>query len=220
MRREAPSLFGRGVKDRFAEANSSHENAGAALDGPGDVFGGFLPRGPGIAAAMASTRLMCSATSGAVRLKGEAEIKEAHEPDMNIADYVKEAAVARGLCDEAVQLEVGSEELAVALLVSHAVLVGGQFAHLVELLLVGALGGQGSGGGLKDELHLLKVVEFGYREGRYGITTEGRDADQAFVLKAPASLTNGGAAGAVKAAQFGLGKGLSGSEFALHDVLP
>jgi hypothetical protein len=138
---------------------------------------------------------------------------------VDVGDDVVEPFVASGLSDEGVELVVFLDELAVAGTVADTVFIGSEVSHLLELFGVGPLGGECGGFGFEDELHLFEVVELGDGERSDDVTTEGDDADEAFMFEAAAGFANGSAAGAIEASELGLGERASWGKFALDDVL-
>jgi len=138
---------------------------------------------------------------------------------VDVGDDVIESFIASGLSDEGVELVVFLNELAVAGTVADAVFIGSEIFHLLELFGVGPLGGERGGFGFEDELHLFEVVELGDGEGSDDVTTEGDDADEAFMFEAAAGFANGSAAGAIEASELGLGERASWGKLALDDVL-
>ena len=156
---------------------------------------------------------------GAVAVKGQPEEKETHQPHVDVANHVKETAVACALCDKAVQVVVRPDELTIAGLVVAAVLVRGKAGDAGEFGVGGALGGQRGGFRLEDELHLLEVVELGYGQRRDHVAAIGRDADETFALQTAADLAYRRATGGVVTAQLGFGKRFSRGERAFDDVL-
>ena len=181
-------------------------DAGGALDGADDVLGGAI-------AGLLGLARLDGADDGAVLVDelfavaghGDDEIEVADEAGLEMRGHLGHELVSAGGGDLDVEVAIPLEEGLVALLFSGVVDVVGPSLDGGDLLVGGALGGHGGGGGIEDELHLVEVAELIEGEGGDEVSAEGHDVEEGLLLETPAGLADGGSAGLVAAAELGLG---------------